>query len=63
LGKKEKQLERLKGMPKNFTFDEARALLESCGYIMSNSGKASGSRVKFYLGKKVFALHKPHPRK
>ena len=63
LGKKEKQLERLKGMPKDFTFDEARVLLESCGYIMSNSGKTSGSRVKFYLGKKVFALHKPHPRK
>ena len=63
MGRKEKQLERLKGMPKDFTFDEARALLESCGYIMSNSGKTSGSRVKFYLGKKVFALHKPHPRK
>ena len=33
LGRKEKQLERLKAMPKDFTFDEARALLESFGYM------------------------------
>jgi hypothetical protein len=62
-GKKDKQLERLKGLPRDFTFDEARTLLESCGYAMSNSGKTSGSRVKFYIGKKMFAMHKPHPRK
>ncbi|MCL2224358.1 MAG: hypothetical protein FWB96_05265 [Defluviitaleaceae bacterium] len=30
---------------------------------MSTGGKTSGSRVKFYLGKKIFAMHKPHPRK
>jgi len=63
VSKRDKLLDRLKEVPKNFTFDEARALLESCGYVMSNSGKTSGSRVKFYLGKKVFAMHKPHPRK
>ena len=63
MSKRDKLLDRLKEVPKNFTFDEARALLESCGYVMSNSGKTSGSRVKFYLGKKVFAMHKPHPRK
>jgi len=37
--------------------------MESCGYTMSTGGKTSGSRVKFYLGKKIFAMHKPHPRK
>lgn len=63
MSKKNKLLSRLKRIPKNFTFDEASALLESCGYVLSNSGKTSGSRVKFYLGKKVFRMHKPHPRK
>ena len=63
MGKKEKQLKRLENLPKDFTFDEARSLLESCGYVMSKGGKTGGSRVKFYLGKKVFAMHKPHPRK
>ena len=63
MSKKDKLFDRLKEIPKDFTFDEARALLESYGYTMSNSGKTSGSRVKFYLGKKVFTMHKPHPRK
>ena len=63
MSQKAKLLNKLTSGPKNFTFDEARVLLESLGYTMSNSGKTSGSRVKFYLSKKVFAMHKPHPRK
>lgn len=63
MSRKNKLLERLKHTPKDFTFDEARSLLESLGYVMSDSGKTSGSRVKFHFGKRVLALHKPHPRK
>ena len=63
MSKRDKLLERLKKAPKDFTFTEARALLETCGYTMSTCGKTSGSRVKFYLGQKIFAMHKPHPRK
>jgi len=63
LGKKEKQLARLKSLPADFTFEEARALLSSCGYTLLKGGKTGGSRVKFQLGKKVFTMHKPHPRK
>ena len=63
MGKADKLLQRLLTFPKDFTFDEARALLESCGYEFSNSGKTGGSRVKFYRGKKIFRMHKPHPRK
>jgi len=63
LGKKEKLIARLKSKPKDFTFDEAKTLLEFLGYFMHNSGKTSGSRVCFSKGKKVFRLHKPHPRK
>ena len=38
-------------------------ILELSGYILSNSGKTSGSRVCFTKGQKVFRMHKPHPRK
>ena len=63
MGKKEKLITRLKSKPKDFTFDEAKNILEFLGYFMHNSGKTSGSRVCFSRGKKVFRLHKPHPRK
>ena len=63
MGKKDKLIDRLKSKPKDFTFDETKTLLELCGYLMSNSGKTSGSRVCFTRGQKVFRMHKPHPRK
>ena len=63
MSKKDKLLKRLKELPKDFTFDETRALLESCGYVMSNKGRTSGSRVKFYLGENMLNIHKPHPQK
>jgi hypothetical protein len=63
MSKKAKLLARLSKRPKDFTFEEARTLMESFGYVTSHGGKTSGSRVKFYLGKKVFTMHKPHPRK
>ena len=63
MSQKDKLISRLKSKPKDFTFDEARSLLESCGYSMSASGKSGGSRVSFIRGKKVFRMHKPHPRK
>jgi len=62
MGKKEKLIARLKTKPKDFEFSEAKTLLELCGYIMTNSGKTSGSRVNFSKGLKIFRLHKPHPR-
>ena len=63
MGRKGKLIVRLMSKPKDFTFDEAKALLELCGYALSNSGKTSGSRVCFTRGLKVFRMHKPHPRK
>jgi hypothetical protein len=62
LSKKDKLIARLKAKPKDFTFDEAKTLLESCGYTMAKSGKTSGSRVCFTKEMKVFRMHKPHPR-
>ncbi len=63
MSKKEKLITRLKSRPRDFEFDEAKALLELCGYVMSASGKTGGSRVCFVRGKKIFRMHRPHPRK
>lgn len=63
MGKKEKLIERLKNLPKDFTFEEMKNLLEILGFEMFNKGKTSGSRVKFLRGNIGIILHKPHPRK
>ena len=63
MSRKDKLTARLKSKPKDFTFDEAKVLLKLYGYVISNSGKTSGSRVCFTKGQKVFRMHKPHPRK
>ncbi len=62
MGTKEKLLERLKRLPTDFTFDEAERLLTLFGYIKSNKGKTSGSKVMFIDGQnRKILLHKPHP--
>ena len=63
MSKKDKLVSRLKSKPKDFTFDEAKSLLEMFGYALSNIGKTSGSRACFVRDNKVFRMHKPHPRK
>lgn len=63
MGKTEKLIERLKSNPNDFTFDEMQTLLLSLGFELSNKGKTSGSRVKFFKDGIFIILHKPHPRK
>lgn len=63
MGKKEKLIRKLKNSPKDFTFEEMKVLLELLGFVMSNKGKTSGSRVKFMKNNIPIILHKPHPRK
>ena len=48
MGKLEKMIERLKSNPKDFTFEEMQTLLSALGFELSNKGKTSGSRVKFF---------------
>ena len=58
----EKEIERLKSKPKDYTYDEAKSLLNKLGFFEYNKGKTSGSRVEFLNEKKVqIELHKPHP--
>ena len=59
----EKLKERLKSMPKDFTYDEAKSLLTKLGFEELNKGKTSGSRKSFRKNKKKVLLHKPHPNK
>ena len=58
----EKEIERLKSKPRDFTYDELKKVLNNFGFFENNKGKTSGSRVEFqdYLGRKI-VLHKPHP--
>ena len=63
MSKLEKLIERLKSNPKDFTFDEMQNLLLALGFELSNKGKTSGSRVKFFKNDMCIIIHKPHPRK
>jgi hypothetical protein len=59
---KEKLIKRFLALPKDFTFDELLKLLTALGFVPSNKGKTSGSRVKFMHTEKssIVRLHKPH---
>ena len=64
MGQKEKLIKKLKSRPKDFTFEEAEALLKYFAYSRSNKGRTSGSRVMFVSDEYApILLHKPHPRK
>ena len=59
----EKEIERLKSKPKDYTYDEVKSLLNKLGFFENNKGRTSGSRVEFINEKNVqIELHKPHPR-
>jgi len=63
MSKDEKLIKRLLSRPNDFTYNELRSLLSHLGYIETQSGKTSGSRVAFIneKDKHIIRLHKPHP--
>lgn len=62
MSKLEKEIEKLKLNPKDYTYDEAKSLLNKFGFIEYNKGKTSGSKVRFINNKNAkIDLHKPHP--
>ena len=63
MSKKQKLIDKLKTKPKDLTIDEAESLLLSLGFIKSNKGRTSGSRVEFKHGRLKIRLHAPHPCK
>ena len=62
MGTKEKNIERFKSIPSDFTFDELVTLLCRLGYKKEEKGKTSGSRAIF-TNESVLPIlvHKPHP--
>ena len=58
----EKRIRRLLQRPKDYTYDELRALLHSLGYEEYNKGRTSGSRVLFAKKNhsQSLMLHIPH---
>ncbi len=63
MSKLKKEIERLKLKPKDFTYDEAKKILNNFGFIENNKGKTSGSRVKIIDNQnRIIELHKPHPK-
>ena len=65
MGQIEKLIERIKKIPADLTYEEIKRLMNYLGYVESNKGKTSGSRVAFYRekDKAMIILHKPHPEK
>ena len=62
MSKLEKEIERLKSKPKDYTYEEAKSLLNKLGYIENNKGKTSGSRIAFVNNNNMkIELHRPHP--
>ena len=63
MSKADKLINGLKQKPKDFTYEEAKKLLESLEFFENNKGKTSGSRVEFknYKLNEKIELHKPHP--
>ena len=61
--KKEKLIERICRLPKDFTFAELETVLQQLGFEKDDKGKTSGSRVRFYNPEKKlqYLAHKPHP--
>lgn len=59
----EKEIERLKSKPKDFTYDELKRVLNYFGFYENNKGKTSGSRVVFRNkeNEKKMEIHKPYP--
>lgn len=55
--------DKIRRIPKDFTFSELKKLLIGLGYTEYSKGKTSGSRVRFYreADGSIIDLHKPHP--
>ncbi len=63
MSRKDKLIARLQQRPKDFTWNELTALLNSLGYKQEKPGKTGGSRRRFvHPTSATIILHKPHPK-
>lgn len=49
MSKIEKQIERLKSKPKDYTYDEAKNLLNKLGFFENNKGKHLGQELNLKI--------------
>ena len=64
MSQKQKLIDRLKTIPRDFTIEETEALLKHLSYSRNEKGKTSGSRVEFVSEKHgCISIHRPHPQK
>lgn len=61
MSQKEKLIKRVRGNPKDFTFEELQKLMKELNFEESNMGKTSGSATRFKGKSNQLILHKPHP--
>jgi len=63
MSKIDKLVIRLLSRPKDFTYAEAKVLLNYLGFEEYQKGKTSGSRVRFQRStdKVSILMHRPHP--
>lgn len=62
MGRRDKLVARLRGRPRDFTWDELVRVLEGLGYREVATGRTGGSRRRFvHETAPTIALHKPHP--
>ena len=63
MSKKEKLMRKLRSIPKDFTYEELKTLLNYLGFEELQAGKTSGSAVKFkdFKTGRILYFHKPHP--
>lgn len=63
MNRRDKLLKRFYGNPKDFTFDELKAVFSAYGFRLDNKGATSGSRVEFVNDSLnlSYIAHKPHP--
>lgn len=63
MSKQDKVLKKLLSEPKSFSWQELKRILAVFGYKETQSGKTSGSRVRFIHDTEApMSLHKPHPK-
>lgn len=63
MSKFEKAKNKLRSLPSDYTYSEAKYLLGQLGFEEFAKGRTSGSRVLFYrpADECKILLHKPHP--
>jgi hypothetical protein len=62
VSKKSKLISRLRGRPKDFTWDEACTLMRQCGFKLESGSGGSGRMFTHQTTRQRVRLHEPHPQ-